>query len=75
MNSVTLCGARLGIEGADAELVEEARLEIERSIQASSSNRVTEVSVLQHQLHDAVASIVRKRTGQRPMVLPVIVEA
>ena len=64
-----------GFSIADAELVEEARLEIERSISISSSNRVTEVAVLQHQLHDAVASIVRKRTGHRPMVLPVIVEA
>jgi hypothetical protein len=35
---------------------------------------VTEISVLQHQLHDAVASVVRTRTGHRPMVLPVIVE-
>ncbi len=64
-----------GLSFADDELVEHARLEIERSIVASSSNRVTEVSVLQHQLHDAVASVVRKRTGHRPMVLPVIVEA
>ena len=63
-----------GLSFADDELVEHARLEIERSISASSSNRVTEMSVLQHQLHDAVASVVRKRTGHRPMVLPVIVE-
>jgi mRNA degradation ribonuclease J1/J2 len=32
------------------------------------------VGVLQHELHDAVAALVRKRTQQRPMVLPVIVE-
>ena len=35
---------------------------------------MTEVGVLQHQLHDVVASLVRKRTQQRPMVLPVVVE-
>lgn len=64
-----------GLSFADAELVEMARLEIERSVAESSANRVTETSVLQHLLHDAVASIVRKRTGHRPMVLPVIVEA
>ncbi len=64
-----------GLSFADDELVEQARLEIERSISASSSNRVTETSVLQHQLHDVVASVVRRQTGHRPMVLPVIVEA
>ena len=64
-----------GLSFADDELVEQARLEIERSVSASSSNRVTETSVLQHQLHDAVASVVRRQTGHRPMVLPVIVEA
>ena len=64
-----------GLSFADDELVEIARLEIERSVSESSSNRVTEMSVLQHQLHDVVASVVRRQTGHRPMVLPVIVEA
>jgi ribonuclease J len=64
-----------GLSFADDELVELARLEIERSVSESSSNRVTEMSVLQHQLHDVVASVVRRQTGHRPMVLPVIVEA
>jgi len=60
--------------GSDAELIEETRLAVERSIEASAAQRITEVGVLQHQLHDAVAALVRKRTQQRPMVLPVIVE-
>ena len=64
-----------GLSFADEELVELARLEIERSVSESSSNRVTEMSVLQHQLHDVVASVVRRQSGHRPMVLPVIVEA
>ncbi len=64
-----------GLSFADDELVELARLEIERSVSESSSNRVTEMSVLQHQLHDVVASVVRRQSGHRPMVLPVIVEA
>jgi len=64
-----------GLSFADDELVEQARLEIERSVSESSSNRVTEMSVLQHQLHDVVASVVRRQTGHRPMVLPIIVEA
>jgi mRNA degradation ribonuclease J1/J2 len=54
--------------------MEETLLEIERSLRTSAAQRVTEIGVLQHQLHDAVAGLLRKRTGQRPMVLPVIVE-
>jgi ribonuclease J len=58
----------------DEELIEETRLAVERSLASSAEQRITEVGVLQHQLHDAVAGLVRKRSGQRPMVLPVIVE-
>ena len=47
---------------------------VERSLESSAEKRVTEVGVLQHQLHDAVASLVRKRTQQRPMIVPVVVE-
>jgi ribonuclease J len=60
--------------GDDLELIEETRLAVERSLEASAEQRVTEVDVLRHQLHDAVASLLKKRTQQRPMVLPVIVE-
>lgn len=60
--------------GSDEELIEETRLAVERSVEESAEHGITEVGVLQHQLHDAVAQLVRKRTGQRPMVLPVIVE-
>lgn len=60
--------------GEDEELIEETRLAVERSIEHSAEQRITEVGVLQHQLHDAVSSLLRKRTQQRPMVLPVIVE-
>jgi ribonuclease J len=60
--------------GEDQELIEATRLAVERSLASSAEQRITEVGVLQHQLHDAVASLVRKRTQQRPMVLPVIVE-
>jgi len=58
----------------DPQVMEETLLEIERSLRSSAAQRVTEIGVLQHQLHDAVAGLLRKRTGQRPMVLPVIVE-
>ena len=58
----------------DLELKEEIRLTVERSLESSAEKRVTEVGVLQHQLHDVVASLVRKRTQQRPMIVPVVVE-
>jgi len=64
-----------GLSGDDSDIAGDARAEVLRSIEQSSANRVTEVAVLQHQLHDAVATVIRKRTGQRPMVLPVILEA
>ena len=60
--------------GDDAQLIEETRLEVERSLAASAEQRVTEVGVLQHQIHDAVAGLLRRRTQQRPMVLPKIIE-
>ncbi len=60
--------------GDDPELVAETRAEIRDSIAASAKKKVTEVGVLQHQLHDTVAALLKKRTQQRPMVLPVIVE-
>lgn len=60
--------------GEDEELIEETRLAVERSLAASAEQRVTETGVLQHQLHDVVAGLVRKRTQQRPVVVPVILE-
>lgn len=58
----------------DAEVLEETRLAIEESIAESAGHGVTEVGVLQHRLHDVVAALLRKRTQQRPMVIPIIVE-
>ena len=46
-----------GFAGDDAQLIEETRLEVERSLAASAEQRVTEVGVLQHQIHDAVAGL------------------
>jgi ribonuclease J len=60
--------------GDDEELIEETRLAVERSLMSSAEQRVTEVGILQHQIHDAVSALLRRRTQQRPMVLPVIVE-
>jgi ribonuclease J len=63
-----------GFGADDEELIDETRLEVERSLAASAAERVTEVGLLQHQLHDAVAALLYRRTRQRPMVLPVVVE-
>ena len=52
--------------GTDEELIEETRLAVERSLEELGGQRITEVGVLQHQLHDAVASLVRKRTQAAP---------
>jgi ribonuclease J len=60
--------------GEDPELVGETRLEVERSLAASAAEHVIEIGLLQHQLHDAVSALLSRRTKQRPMVLPVIVE-
>jgi ribonuclease J len=60
--------------GDEWELIEETREEVERSLAASAAERITEVGLLQHQLHDAVAALLYRRTRQRPMVLPVVVE-
>ncbi len=58
----------------DEELIELIRLEVERSVAASAAERVTEVDLLQRNLHDVVAGLLYKRTRQRPVILPVVVE-
>lgn len=61
--------------GADGdEATEQVRQAVITSVEGSSGSRVVEVSVLQHQIHDTVAQVLRKRTQQRPMVIPVVVE-
>lgn len=59
----------------DEELMAETRLAVERSLAGSGPQHVDDLTVVQHQLHDAVATMLKKRTGHRPMVLPVVVEA
>jgi ribonuclease J len=75
----TLCGdpdvVTRGFGAADdQELIEMIRLEVQRSVEASARERVTEVDLLQRQVHDAVAGLLYKRTRQRPVILPVVVE-
>jgi ribonuclease J len=55
-------------------LVEQARTAVERVLDECVAQRATEVHVVQQRLHDALAELVSRATGKRPMVLPVVVE-
>jgi len=61
------------VEEADG-LVEDLRRVVEDSLDKSSDNGVTEISLIQEELHDDVAEFVYDRLRRRPMVLPVVVE-
>jgi ribonuclease J len=61
------------IEQADG-LVEEIRLEVERSLAHAAKEGVREIDLVQQALHDDLASFVYDRLRRRPMVLPVVVE-
>ncbi len=63
-----------GLAAADDELVADTRALVAASLAESAEQRVTEIGVLHHRLHDSVSAMLRERTGQSPMVLPVIVE-
>jgi ribonuclease J len=58
-------------ESAIADLIEDIRDVVEDSLDESHAR---EVSLIQEDLHDAVAEFVYGRLKRRPMVLPVIVE-
>lgn len=62
-----------GFAESDA-LLEEARLEAERTMSEMLSQNVFELKLLQEHLHDNVGKLVSQRTGRRPMILPVVVE-
>ena len=61
------------VEEADA-VVEEIREVVEHSLEDAARNDVTEIALLQEDLHDDVAEFVYERLQRRPMVLPVVVE-
>jgi ribonuclease J len=61
------------VEEADG-LVEDLRRVVDESLEESSGHGVTEVALLQEDLHDDVAEFVYERLRRRPMVLPVVVE-
>jgi ribonuclease J len=55
-------------------LLEEARREAERTLDACLRDDISELKLLQEHIHDAVGQLVAERTGRRPMILPVVVE-
>jgi ribonuclease J len=61
------------IEQADG-LVEEIRLEVDRSLANAARDGIRQIDLLQQSLHDDLAAFVYDRLRRRPMVLPVVVE-
>jgi len=55
-------------------LFDEAREEVERTVDALLAENRGEMKLVQEHVHDAVGQLVYDRTGRRPMILPVVVE-
>jgi ribonuclease J len=55
-------------------LVQEIRDEVGRSLQRCARNGISEIDLVQEELHDDLAKFVYDRLRRRPMVLPVVVE-
>jgi ribonuclease J len=60
--------------GDSGPLLEEARQEAERTLDACLREDISELKLLQEHIHDAVGKLIAERTGRRPMILPVVVE-
>jgi ribonuclease J len=60
-------------EQADG-LVEDIRLEVDRSLANAARDGIRQIDLLQQTLHDDLAAFVYDRLRRRPMVLPVVVE-
>jgi ribonuclease J len=56
------------------ELLDAVRAAIDDVLRHGIENRITEVHLVQQELHDAIASVVHEMTGKRPLVLPVVIE-
>jgi ribonuclease J len=55
-------------------LLDEARDEAERILTHCLAEDISELKLLQEHIHDAVGTLIRERTGRRPMILPVVLE-
>jgi ribonuclease J len=61
------------VEQADG-LIEEIREQVDLSLARAVGDEITEIDLLQQELHDDLAAFVYDRLRRRPMVLPVVVE-
>ncbi|MGZ4480992.1 MAG: ribonuclease J [Gaiellales bacterium] len=55
-------------------LLDQAREAVDSVLESCQANGTNEVHLVQGLLHDALAEVVQRLTGKRPMVLPVVVE-
>ena len=55
-------------------LLDEAREEAARTLAHCLGDDISELKLLQEHIHDAVGTLIRERTGRRPMILPVVLE-
>ena len=55
-------------------LLDEARDEAARTLANCLGEDISELKLLQEHIHDAVGTLIRERTGRRPMILPVVLE-
>jgi ribonuclease J len=55
-------------------LLDEARDEAARTLADCLGEDISELKLLQEHIHDAVGTLIRERTGRRPMILPVVLE-
>ncbi|HEY3069130.1 MAG TPA: ribonuclease J [Gaiellaceae bacterium] len=62
-----------GFAGTDP-LLDEARDEAQRTLAHCLAEDISELKLLQEHVHDAVGTLIRERTGRRPMILPVVLE-
>ena len=61
------------VEQADG-LLDDIREEVDHSLRRAVGEGITEIDLLQQELHDDLATFVYDRLRRRPMVLPVVVE-
>jgi ribonuclease J len=58
----------------EGPLLDEARNEAARTLAHCLGEDISELKLLQEHIHDAVGTLIRERTGRRPMILPVVLE-
>jgi ribonuclease J len=67
-------GVPLTEEGEADDLADELRAVVSETLAGAAGEEITEISLLQQDLHDDIAEFVWKKLRRRPLVLPVVVE-